>query len=93
MITILRSAVAATRSGYTTSIEYSLSGSCTVPTGVGFPNVQYYTNEKTYKGVKTRTFMVLSQEPVAKIPPVGVSIHLTHLIGLSCCATCDDCPF
>lgn len=64
-----------------------------MPTGVGFPNDQYYTNEKTYKGVKTRTFMVLSQEPVARIPPVGVSIHLTHLIGLSCCATCDDCPF
>jgi hypothetical protein len=36
----------------------------------------------TRRGCK-RTFTVLSQLPVARIPPVGASIHRAHLIGAS----------
>lgn len=38
------------------------------------------------------TLIVLSQLPVASIPPCGASIHLTTLTGASCWATCCDVP-
>jgi hypothetical protein len=38
------------------------------------------------------TLMVLSQLPVARIPPCGASIHFTTFTGASCWATCCDWP-
>jgi hypothetical protein len=38
------------------------------------------------------TLIVLSHEPVARMLPWGVSIHLTTLTGASCWATCCACP-
>lgn len=44
------------------------------------------------RGNKPHTLTVLSQLPVAKMPPVGASTQRTALIGASCAPTCWLAP-
>ena len=52
------------------------------------PSATVHANKKEH----AFTLSVLSQLPVANIPPCGVSIHLTTLMGASCWATCCGWP-